>query len=204
MNPIWSVVSTLTAGRVFTRRKPVSSYAYLTFDDGPHPEHTPRVLELLARHEIRATFFVRGDHAKHHEEVAKRIVAAGHSIGNHSYSHPPFVSISLERQAQEMDRTEVVLTALDGRKRHLFRPPRGRPTLGTIALCLQRRYPMALWTHDSRDYALDTTAVIQRMSAVRIAPGDILLFHDDTATAAAALDVLLPRWKGAGLNFAAL
>jgi peptidoglycan/xylan/chitin deacetylase (PgdA/CDA1 family) len=204
MNRIWSFVSALTAGRVYTKRAGEASGVYLTFDDGPHPEHTPRLLELLARHDARATFFLLGENAARHQDLVRRIVSEGHAIGNHSYTHPSFVDISLRRQAQEIDRTERVLSGFDGRPSHPFRPPRGRPTAGTIALCLLRRCPMALWTHDSRDFARDTASVVESLSSAQVEPGDILLFHDDSGTGLDALEVLLPRWQSSGLKFLAL
>ena len=204
MNRIWGLISKLTAGRVYTRRAVDATAVYLTFDDGPHPEHTPRLLRLLARHDAHATFFLLGDRATRHQELVKTIVAAGHSLGNHSYTHPSFIDISMRRQLEEINRTERILEQLDGRCRHPFRPPSGRPTLGTIVLCLLRSHPMALWTHDSCDFALESGEVVEKLSGEQIAPGDILLFHDDGATGLDALEILLPHWRNKGLRFAAL
>ena len=204
MNPIWNVVSVVTAGMVFTRHAPDAANVYLTFDDGPHPEHTPPLLELLARYDARATFFMLGASVKPQESVVRQVVAAGHTWGNHSYSHPSFVNIPMQRQAQEIDRTNELLASFDGRPRHLFRPPRGRPALGTLALCLRRRHRIALWTHDSCDYALDRSQVVKLLAGTHVVRGDILLFHDDGGVARAALETLLPLWQASGLKFAAL
>ena len=204
MNRIWDVVSATTLGMVFVRRPRHDGNVYLTFDDGPHPEHTPPLLELLASYNAHATFFMLGAKLEPHAPVVRQVVAAGHTLGNHSYSHPSFVNIPLQRQVQEIGRTDELLAAFDGQPQHLFRPPRGRPALGTLALCLQQRRRMALWTHDSCDYALDRAQVVKLMAATRVVPGDILLFHDDGGVAKAALETLLPLWQGSGLRFAAL
>lgn len=204
MHRIWGFLSLLTAGRVYVRRIARAGEIYLTFDDGPHPEYTPRLLDLLARHNARATFFLQGERAARHAGIVRQIVAAGHVLGNHSYTHPSFPDISLRQQAHEIDRTETLLSGFDGQKRHLFRPPSGRPTIGTLALCMLRRYPMALWTHDSLDFRLEADAVVELMTEARVRPGNILLFHDDGDAGLTALEVLLPKWQGAGLKFAAL
>lgn len=204
MNPIWNVVSAVTVGTVFTHGARDTGNVYLTFDDGPHPEHTPPLLDLLARYDARATFFMLGSKVQSQESLVRQIVSAGHTLGNHSFSHPSFVSIPLQRQAQEIDRTDALLAPFDGRPRHLFRPPRGRPALATLALCVGRRHPIALWTHDSRDFTLDQAQVVSAMTGTRVVPGDILLFHDDGDVARAALETLLPLWQGSGLKFAAL
>lgn len=204
MHRIWGFLSLLTAGRVYVRRIARAGEIYLTFDDGPHPEYTPRLLELLARHNARATFFLQGERAARHAGIVRQIVAAGHVLGNHSYTHPSFPDISLRQQANEIDRTETLLSGFDGQKRHPFRPPRGRPTIGTIALCMLRRYPVALWTHDSLDYRLEGDAVVDLLTDTGIRSGDILLFHDDCGAGSTALETLLPKWRSAGLKFAAL
>jgi len=104
----------------------------------------------------------------------------------------------------EIDRTEALLEQFDGRHRHIFRPPHGRPTLGTIAMCLLRRYPVALWTHDSLDFRSQPHEVVERLIATDTQPGDILLFHDDGDASLQSLEKLLPHWGSCGLQFAAL
>ena len=98
---------------------------YLSFDDGPHPEHTPRLLDLLARHGARASFFLVGQRVEQHPALVERIVAEGHALGNHSYSHPMFRRLGLRAQLDEVERTDRLLAAFDRRGPHRFRPPRG-------------------------------------------------------------------------------
>lgn len=203
MHWIWSVVSLLTARTLIVRRPAVRD-VFLTFDDGPHPEHTPRLLALLKRHAVRATFFLQGERAAAHGDIVRDIVADGHAIANHSYSHPWFNRSPLRVQIDEIARTERVLAAHDGKRRHLFRPPHGRAGMLTILLCALRRQRIVLWNHDSCDYRLSGDEVLARVRAMCIVPGDVLLFHDDSAAGHAALEKLIPAWKTSGLEFGAL
>jgi peptidoglycan-N-acetylglucosamine deacetylase len=203
MHWIWNIVSLVTARALITRR-PATREVFLTFDDGPHPERTSQVLSLLDRHQARATFFLQGSAAAKHGDLVQNIVDAGHSLGNHSYSHPWFNRIPLREQVGEIDSTDRVLKPYDGRRRHPFRPPHGRAAWNTILLCMARRQRIVLWNRESQDYRLTGEQVISRMDRMRVAPGDVLLFHDDAQSCVDALEVLLPKWKASGLQFAPL
>ena len=97
----------------------------LTFDDGPNPAWTPRLLDVLATYGVRATFFMVGNHAASEPALVRRIVAAGHLIGNHSWSHPNLALISSRRVEQELVRTSDTLQQIAGKPVRLFRPPFG-------------------------------------------------------------------------------
>ena len=204
MHWIWTLASVVTMQNVFTRLKPRGSEIYITFDDGPHPDHTPRLLAMLAEHDAHATFFVIGNKADARADVLRAIVAAGHTLGNHSYSHPRFDESSLRLQREEIDRTDEVLARIDGQSRHVMRPPHGRATLGAILICLSRRQRLGLWTHDSLDYRLQAPEVVERLKSLDVRPGDVILFHDDKQDSLDALGQLLPYWKSRGMVFAAL
>lgn len=204
MHWIWSVVAFLTVYSVRTRMSRREPTVYLSFDDGPHPEHTPRMLELLRKHGAKATFFLIGDQAEKHPDIVRRIVEEGHTIGNHSMTHPRLSRLSAREQLADIARADAVLERFNGRKRQLFRPPNGRATLATIVSSTLRRRPLVLWSIDSLDYQLDAEQVAARLAKVSVRGGDILLFHDDGGAAAGALASLLPRWSGAGLRFATL
>ena len=89
---------------VLTRGDRARRVLHLSFDDGPHPEHTPRLLDLLAAHDARATFFLIGREAERHPDVVRRILDAGHALGNHSWSHPHFDRLDPAAQREEIDR----------------------------------------------------------------------------------------------------
>ena len=178
---------------------------FLSFDDGPHPEHTPRLLDLLALHGVHASFFVVGERAERHPALIRRIVAEGHLLGNHSWSHNRFAQLPLAGQLAEIDRTDALLASFDDRVRHRIRPPQGHLSLALLVHFARRRRCIAYWCHDSLDYqpmpVAELTARLQRHPP---AAGDIVLMHDDSARAGAALGALLPRWLGDGYAFHAM
>jgi len=178
---------------------------YLTFDDGPHPEHTPRILDFLAKHGIRATFFLVGKHAEAYPALVRRIVGEGHALGNHSYTHDDYGQASLAEQLAELDRTDRILADFDGLARHDFRPPRGRfSPLLLLRLALARRR-IAYWSYDSLDYSQMPAEHLVALG-LRYPPrgGDIVLMHDDHVTSLRMLEQLLPRWREAGYSMAIL
>lgn len=204
MHWIWSVVAILTAYTVRTHMSRREPAIYLSFDDGPDPEHTPRVLDLLKQHEVKASFFLIGNMVQRHPDVVRRIVDEGHSIGNHSMTHPHLPGLSARDQLADIAAADGAMRAFNGRPRQLFRPPNGRATLTTIVSSVVCRRPLVLWNVDSKDYTLDGEQVIARLQKMNLRGGDILLFHDDGGTAIRALEALLPHWRQAGYSFAAL
>jgi peptidoglycan-N-acetylglucosamine deacetylase len=198
------IVSWLTLGRASVRVAARPRTVFLTFDDGPHPEHTPRLLATLRRFGARATFFMIGRVLREHPEVATEVHRAGHRLANHSTHHPWFNRISWARQRQEIAETDSLLQAVDGQATHLFRPPHGRMSGACVARTLLGPLRVSLWTTDSLDYRLTSAEVVAHLRTSGVQGGDILLFHDDAAVAADALETLLPEWRAQGLDFAAL
>lgn len=190
---------------VLTRGARQGPTRYLSFDDGPDPVHTPRLLDLLAKHGIRASFFVIGDKVKKHPELVKRIVAEGHMLGNHSYTHWSFKRMSLRKMLDEIDQTDQLLSAFDDRPRHRMRTPRGDLPLSLLLHFAMRWRSFVFWSYDSLDYQNQTEdALVARLRAHPPQPGDIVLMHDDSAKSTMALDVLLPEWLASGFLFQAL
>ena len=178
---------------------------YLTFDDGPHPEHTAPLLDLLAEHDARASFFLIGQQIERHPELARRIAAEGHTLGNHSFSHPRFETLSLRQQFEEIDRTDRLLTAINGRERHGFRPPRGVLSLPMIARCIRERRRILYWSYDSLDYSRRPAGeLLDVIGRHPMRPGEIVLMHDDSQLSLDLLRELIPRWKAAGFALRAL
>jgi peptidoglycan/xylan/chitin deacetylase (PgdA/CDA1 family) len=133
----------------------------LTFDDGPNPALTPRLLEVLASHDVRATFFLVGKFAQAEPELVRRIAAGGHLIGNHSWSHPNLALASASRVREELSRTKETLEQIAGAPVRFFRPPFGarRPVVFRVARSLGMT--PVLWnamTSDWRGPLVDTIA----------------------------------------------
>jgi peptidoglycan/xylan/chitin deacetylase (PgdA/CDA1 family) len=178
---------------------------YLTFDDGPNPLHTPVLLDLLRAHGAQASFFLIGREAERYPQLVERIVAEGHSLGNHSYSHPVFSGLPLSSQLAEIERTDELLASFDGIKRHRFRPPRGAFSLALMLHSAWHRRNLSYWSYDSLDYQRKPPAdLIKLLRAQPPQAGDVMLMHDDSDCSAHMLAALLPEWRASGFTFSAL
>lgn len=181
----------------------------LTFDDGPNPAVTPALLELLARHEAKATFFVIGRHVRAVPELAREIAARGHAIGNHTETHPALTFLSRRRIAAELTQCEEAIASATGARPRWMRPPFGfrSPMLDGIAEKCGIA-GVAMWSVMARDWRPQPAApVIRRLERSR--GGDIVLLHDgdhrklegDRMHTVKALEYWLPRWQDAGIEF---
>jgi peptidoglycan/xylan/chitin deacetylase (PgdA/CDA1 family) len=178
---------------------------YLTFDDGPDPAHTPPLLDLLARHSVKASFFLVGQKIERYPKLVERIVAEGHMLGNHSYSHWSFKRMTTRKKLDEIHSTDALLSAFDGRLHHRMRPPHGYVGADLLCYFAMHRRSFVYWSYDSLDYQDHPTRVmVDRLRADPPSPGDIVLMHDDSDRARDALTVLLPEWLRDGYAFRAL
>jgi peptidoglycan/xylan/chitin deacetylase (PgdA/CDA1 family) len=151
------------------------SVAALTFDDGPHPDFTLRVLDLLERHRARATFFMLGEAARQHPELVTRVAKAGHAIGNHSWDHPSF---SLIPGSERRRQIRACAQAIAPYGRRLFRPPFGEQNFGSHFDALWLRYDVVAWSLQVGDW---WDADARRMGDLLIThtqPGSVVLLHD--------------------------
>jgi peptidoglycan/xylan/chitin deacetylase (PgdA/CDA1 family) len=172
---------------------------YLSFDDGPHPDYTPRLLDLLAAHDARASFFLLGEEAERHPRIVERMVAEGHLLGNHSWNHPNFTRIDWREQLAQIEATDRVLERHDGRSDHLFRPPSGHFTASLVLRFALRKRGIAYWSYDSLDYQRrPAEALVGMLRADPPRAGDVVLMHDDSEATHQALHRMLPEWRAAG------
>lgn len=185
-----------------------SAYAgarYLTFDDGPDGEHTPRLLDLLAEHGVHATFFLVGHRIEAHPTLVERMVAEGHLIANHSWSHSAFGRLSLKQQVEDFRRTDDLLRHFDGAPKHRLRTPQGHLDARLLFYCARHARNIVYWSYDSLDYQKPShDDHVARLRAQPPQAGDIVLMHDDSDCATNALTVLLPEWLAQGHRFRAL
>ena len=175
----------------------------LTFDDGPHPEHTPAMLDVLARAGVRATFFVVGREVEKHPEVARRIVAEGHGIGGHSYDHTVMTTLDDAALVDDLAHCRRVIREATGLDTGLFRPPKGEVSLRSIRTACRAGYTLVHWTRTYSDYRQDgVDALTRRIDAEPPIAGDVLLFHDHNPYTVRALDSFLTQWRATGSKLA--
>ncbi len=149
--------------------------AALTFDDGPDPDSTPVLLEILKKYKVRATFFLIGKAAKRYPNLLHKIAVEGHAIGNHTWSHPQMRMLSKsERIKQIQDCAEAI--APYGTK--LFRPPYGDQTIGTRLDALQLGYQVITWNVVAFDWEIHDSTWISGRLIENVKPGSIILLHD--------------------------
>lgn len=185
-----------------TRGATSSRTVCLTFDDGPDPEHTPALLDLLGREEIRATFFVVGKSAWRYPNLVRRILAEGHALGNHSYWHGEPERTGTLRLANEIRQTERVLQRVARRTSNLFRPPEGKVGAAKLALLWGMRKTVVLWNRDPRDWAAQSADEVSRYFEERpLQGGDVVLLHDVCPWASAVVPLLAQQARASGLRF---
>ncbi|NLF97390.1 MAG: polysaccharide deacetylase family protein [Candidatus Riflebacteria bacterium] len=171
----------------------------LTFDDGPHPRTTPKVLEILKRRRVQAIFFVLGLQAAKYPELVKQIHDEGHLIGNHSYSHKNLAQLSDSALNEELDRTSRLIESITGAQPQYLRPPYGAMNSKVLAASRQRGMKVVLWTIDPKDWLQKREASILQqterqlgMSSGRLRGGALLL-HDIYPSTVRALEPILDR-----------
>jgi peptidoglycan-N-acetylglucosamine deacetylase len=190
----------------------------LTFDDGPDQRTTPRILDSLRQHDLKATFFVLGRHVKERPGLLRRIVKEGHTIGNHTYTHSDMSDLSQKRMRLELRRTQAAVDDALGYHHPmvLMRPPNGNPYLeGSDALPVFRKvvrdqglFPI-LWTVDPRDYMLGgrpedvLRGIVRADETGRKGERDqVLLLHDTHRQTANALPQIIDHYERSGRQFA--
>ncbi len=184
------------------RGDPRSGRIALTFDDGPNPAYTPRVLDLLDAHGIKATFFLLGREAQRHPGLAREVARRGHDVGNHTYSHTNLAMASPLVLREELDRGRAVLEEVTGMPVCLLRPPGGHMSLRVLAHAARMGMTVTLWSVDSGDWMQEGQASIRRtIRRARVRPGDIVLLHDDYPETVAALPEVLGDLVRSALNF---
>lgn len=153
----------------------------LTYDDGPHPEHTPGILDALAAHEARATFFVMTPAARAHPRVLRRILDEGHRIGLHGPDHRSLLSMGTREAVGVVTRARQELQQLTGTEVRLYRPPYGHHTPGQARAIRRLGLQLLLWSSDGLDWIDRPVEDIVQRAADSVFPGAVLLMHDARA-----------------------
>lgn len=197
--------------RVFWRASTDEPKIALTFDDGPDELSTPRILKLLAKFKVAATFFLIGKHLEKHVAVAQHIVDAGHEIGNHSFSHIPLLLLTDRQIKREIVRTDDLLRSLFRVKPYFLRPPSGLFTTRVVDIAENLGYKVVVGDVYPRDPHLPGKEKIVNRVLRRTSPGSIIILHDGGNSRAAdrsqtieALKEIIPRLKMKSYEFVAL
>jgi peptidoglycan-N-acetylglucosamine deacetylase len=186
-----------------TSRKVVA----LTFDDGPDDKFTPQVLDVLKKHNVKATFFLMGKRAHEHPKIVKRIQREGHVIGNHTWGHPNLNKLNESEIQQELEKTQRELQAITGIRTALFRPPYGNASNEAVDLIDALGMRTIRWSVDTRDW--EGKSVAEMMGTVRkqLKPGGIILQHSaggegqDMTNTVELLKQLIPALRKEGYTF---
>jgi peptidoglycan/xylan/chitin deacetylase (PgdA/CDA1 family) len=180
---------------------------YLTFDDGPTPTWTPQVLDLLARHRAQATFFVLGRNAAAHPHLVQREHAAGHGVGNHTWSHRRLTGLRGGALAAEVDATSTAIQRATGAPVRCLRPPYATVDAASAGQVRALGLRLVLWDVDPSDWRRPGAGAIAGRVLGRVRSGDVVLLHDgggDRSQTVAALGQVLATLSARGFRFSAL
>ena len=177
-------------------------YVALTFDDGPHPENTVRLLKMLKERGMKATFFCVGQRVADHPSVAKRIVEEGHEIGNHSWSHKVLSAMTDAAVARDLERTDEAIRKATGVAPKLMRPPYGAFTDRQRDWAHRKwGYQITLWDVDSNDWRNPVASYARSRILQGTGPGSIVLSHDIHKSTVDGMPKTLDALKAKGFKF---
>lgn len=183
------------SGSILDSRKLVS----LTFDDGPNPLYTQQVLDILAKYDVKATFFLLGQEVERHPDLAKKIAEAGHVVANHSFGHPNFAEISDEEVLKEINLTQEAIVEATGITPTIYRMPYGAG--GARVVNLLPELESVIWNVDSEDWMSDDAYMIYENVITNMLPHTVILMHDKHQSTVDSLDLLIPDLLDQGYQF---
>lgn len=180
-------------------KKGKGNFIYITFDDGPHPENTYKILSILNQYNVKATFFMTGFEMQKYPEIVRDVINANHTVAYHGYKHESMKKQNIKTFIADIKNGRN-LEKIFNIQLKLYRPPFGDiSVLGFIYLVLTG-WKIIMWSLDSRDSYDSKDVVLQTISPEKISPGEILLFHDDYIKTADLLGDALQHYKDSGIN----
>jgi peptidoglycan/xylan/chitin deacetylase (PgdA/CDA1 family) len=196
-------------GKTFTGLVRGSNKLALTYDDGPNDPHTLRLLEVLARYQAKATFFLIGQYVEARPDIVRAIVAAGHSVGNHTFTHPNLIFSSPSETRDQLERCSTAIEQACGVRVNLFRPPFGGRLPKTLRIARSLQLEPIMWNVAGRDWNAPSADYIEQKIATQIRGGDVILLHDgshkgmgaDRAQTVLATEKLIARYKSEAYEF---
>jgi peptidoglycan/xylan/chitin deacetylase (PgdA/CDA1 family) len=196
-------------GKTFIGLPHTSKKLALTYDDGPNDPHTLRLLEALAKHGVRATFFLIGRYVEQRRDIAREIVQSGHVVGNHTFTHPNLIFCSARQTRRELERCHQILTDAVGEHSRLFRPPFGGRRPATLQIARAVGLQPVMWNISGCDWRGKPAEYLERRIREKIRGGDVILLHDgshapfgaDRSQTVIATDRLIAPCKAEGYQF---
>jgi len=199
-------------GRTFTGLPSRAKQIALTYDDGPNDPHTLRLLEVLAKHEVHATFFLIGRYVEQRPDIVRDIHQAGHVIGNHTFTHPLLIFKSADETRSELTRCRTAIQNAIGEHSNLFRPPFGGRRPSTLRVARDLGLEPIMWNITGFDWNAPPAPKIEHTVGRKIRGGNVILLHDgghqhmgaDRSQTVIATDHLIAKYKSEGYNFSTI
>jgi peptidoglycan-N-acetylglucosamine deacetylase len=196
----------LTKDNVYYQGNPLSKKVTLTFDDGPNDVYTPQILAILDKYKVKATFFMLGDAVQYHPAMAQKIVKAGHSIGNHSYSHMNLYKnrVPIENVLRDIDKSAQIITKVTGKHADLYRSPYNYLDDQLIHALRERKYFVVSWTYAPGDWEKISGEKIALRVLSNVTSGSIFLLHDgggNRSQTVKALPIIIEGLRKQGYEF---
>jgi peptidoglycan/xylan/chitin deacetylase (PgdA/CDA1 family) len=196
-------------GRTLANGPRGSKQIALTYDDGPNDPHTLRLLDVLARHNVRATFFMIGRYVQQRSDIVRAVAQTGHVIGNHTFTHPLLTFKSASETRVELVDCRKALQDTIGEHSNLFRPPFGGRRPATLRIARELGLEPIMWNVTGYDWSAPPAAVIENKVISQIRGGDVILLHDgghrapgaDRAQTVIATENLIRHYKDEGWKF---
>lgn len=202
VNPSVNLPAGSAAGVSHYRGSANLPYVALTFDDGPHPSLTAKLLDTLSKHNVKATFYVTGENVSRYPHLIRRMVQEGHEVGNHTYTHPNLTKLSDAQIRSQLDRTVTAIVSAAGIKPRTFRPPYAAMTSRQRAwVNSEYGYPIIFWDVDPQDWKDRNTQIVKSRILNKARKGSILLLHDIHATSVAAVPQTINGLLAKGFKF---
>lgn len=199
-------VANLKKAKVYYHYQTIAPYLSITFDDGPNRIQTPKVLKILKKYNIKATFFVIGENVEYQKDVLRQVYKEGHEIGNHFYTHDNINKLTKDQIRENIVSNNELIYKTIGVRPKLVRPPYGIVNDNLKAVCGELNMSIIIWTDDkdSKDWALTKDSEIINNLTKKVKNGDIFLFHDSNkkfTNTLSAIDVIIPTLQKKGYKW---